>query len=104
MLPATILKVALFMLASASTGFARLHRRDSAESNVDIQARDEPMHVRAFVAGYLYGRESADESITARELDEAMEGLERRMSIGAQLTLVLILGSLLNLVYHSQVK
>ena len=85
MLPATFLKLALFTLAAASTGFARPYNKDSAASNnnVDVQARDESLHVRAFLAGYLYGREFADEPITARALDEAMEGLERREKGGA---------------------
>lgn len=82
MLPATFLKLALFAFAAVSPGLARSHHSDSAgdDNNIDVQARDdvEPMHVRAFGAGYLYGREFADESISARALDEAMEGLEGR--------------------------
>ena len=94
-MPATFLELALFTLAAASTGYARPNlNRDLAGStnNTDVQVRDGPMHGRAFVDGYLYGRKSADESITARELVGVMDGLERRMTIGALLTLVLISG------------
>ena len=75
MLPATLLKLALFAFAAAAPCLAHSQHRDSAGDNhiIDVQARDDlkPMHARAFVAGYLYGREFADEPITARGDDKS---------------------------------
>jgi len=74
MLPATFLKVAIFALATVPAGFAR----PLGSGPDDLQVRDEQIETRSFAVDEIYGRDLADDYVSARELNEGVQELELR--------------------------
>ena len=78
MLLATYLKIAIFALATAPVGFARPRAPGSSRANTDLGARDEQFDIREFAINDIYGRDPADDYVSARELNEGVQDLELR--------------------------